>query len=161
MRDTPLNSDPIDAILQSDQARQQLRKQEDAEIERQRRRADELHAAFAAVRHFTAAVFDTLGYQKAELTDQEFCDKWADLWIVLGDQLRDKQEFLAQQPADLCDEQGDAPRTVALEVLKAAVQRDKAKVVNLFQRLTTSSVELQAAVNEWLRYRLEQLIVFD
>jgi hypothetical protein len=54
MSDNPLNADPIDAILQSDQARQQLRKQEDAEIERQSHRADELRDAFEAVRHFTA-----------------------------------------------------------------------------------------------------------
>jgi hypothetical protein len=159
MGDNSSNTDPVDAILQSDRVSQQLREQEDAEIERQHRRADELHAAFAAVRHFTAVAFDTLGYQKGELTDQEFCDKWADLWLVLGDQLQDKPELLAQQPGDLCAEPGDAPRTIALAVLTAAVQRDKAKISGLFQQLTTASAELQAAANEWLRYRLEWLLM--
>ncbi len=153
------SSDPIAAILQSDQAEQQRRKQEDAEIERQRRRADELRAAFTAVRHFTAAVFDNQGYQKGELTNQEFSDKYADLWIALGDQLRDKKDLLSRQPEDLRDEQSDAPRTIALSVLKAAMQRDKAKIVNLFQRLMTASIELIAPVNEWLRHRLERLII--
>jgi hypothetical protein len=155
------NVDPVDAILQSDRASQQLREQEAAELERQRRRVDELRAAFEAVRRCTAVVFDSMGYQKAELADQEFCAKWADLWLALGDQLRDKQELLAQQPEALCGEPGDAPRTVALAVLTAALQRDRTKVINLFQQLTTASAELQVPVNEWLRYRLERLILGD
>jgi hypothetical protein len=159
MTENPLDADSIDAIFRSDRAEQQRRREEDAEIERQGRRSEELHAAFAAVCRFSAIVFDAEGYQIGTLTDQEFSEKWADLWIALGEQLRDKREFLTRQPEDLRDEQDDAPRTIALVVLKAAVQGDKAKVVNLFQRLTTASVELVTPVNEWLRHRLERLIM--
>jgi hypothetical protein len=129
MSDNPLDLDAIEALLRSDRAAQQRRQQEDADLERQRRRDDELRAAFMAVSRFTPAVFDTQGYQKGELTAQEFIDQWADLWITLGDQLRDKREFLTRQPEDLRDEPGDAPRTIALAVLRGRLRFDHARII--------------------------------
>jgi hypothetical protein len=159
MSDNLIDSDPISAILQQDQADQQRRKQEDAETDFHRSRSNELRAAFEAVRRFTDVVFDGLGYQKGRLTTQEFIEKWADLWVELGDQLRDKREYLSRQPEDLRAANQDAPRSFALAVLNGAIQGDKVSLLSLFQELGQASAKLQAAVNEWLRHQLQKLIM--
>jgi hypothetical protein len=154
----PRMSDAIDDILRSDQVELQRRRQEYAEAERQRGPWNELGAAFEAVHHFSAAAFNGRAPVRG-LTIAQVNDKLADLWIALGDQLRAKRHLLSRQPEDLRGEKDERARTYALAVLDAAMQRDKPKILDLLQRLSTASGTLIDAVRVWLHFRLERLIM--
>ena len=153
MSDSP---DPVRAILQRQQAEKQRADQEEAEAQKHRIRGEQLHSAFAAVKHFHPDKLRvTLGRAP---TDDEAVGAWAKLLIDLGKELRDKADHLTCQPDQLAHD-GDEAKAVAIEILRDALKGDTSKVARRLIDVGECPYRFHSQVSDWLRGDLENEIM--
>ena len=118
-------------------------------------RAEELRAAFEAVRYFTAQrVSNAWG---REPTDEEWAAEWAKLIVDFARQLREKGELVSCPPERLLAH-GIRGKEYALEIMARAAEGNETEVTNLIVKLLPTPY-LKNEVNEWLRRDLRDEIM--